>query len=101
MVENKGLFPRQFSIEDLEVLTQHWEAFERKLVQTLHSLPVQDRFRVAMEQVSERAEENISVEDRRFYTGLADLSDDELGRMAEAIKRNESKGIYQIRTSLR
>ena len=101
MVENKGLFPRQFSIEDLEVLTQHWEAFERKLVQTLHSLPVQERFGVTMQQVLERAEENISVEDRRFYTGLAHLSDDALGRITEAIKRNESKGKYQIRTSLR
>jgi len=99
MVEIKGIFPRQFSIEDLEVLTRHWGAFERRLIQTLYSLPAQERFGVTMQQLSERAEEEIGAEDRRFYTDLASLSEDELGKLSEAIKINEDNGKYSIRTS--
>jgi len=100
MIESKPAFRDTLSVEDWQDLTREWEAFNRMLVGRLISLPPEKRLEVTVELVKSHTEGPVSVEERRYYTDLAGYPDETLGRIMEAIRRNEAKGVYLIRTSI-
>ena len=99
MVESKPAFRDTLSIEDWQDLTRWWEALDRMLVGTLISLPSERRLETVVELVESHREGPISEEERRYYTDLAGYPEETLDRIMEAIRLNEAKGVYLIRTS--
>ena len=100
MVESKPAFRDTLSVEDWQGLTQCWEAFNRMLVGRLISLPSEERLDTVVRLVKSHSEGPVSEEERRYYTDLAGYPDETLSRIMEAIRRNEAKGAYLIRTSI-
>lgn len=99
MVESKPASRDTLPVEEWEVFTRYWEAFDRMLVGRLISLPPEERLETVMELVKRHSEGPVSVEDQIHYTGLAGWPDETLNKIMEAIRRNEAKGVYLIRTS--
>jgi len=100
MVESKPEFRDTLSIEDWQGLTREWDAFNRMLVGRLLSSPSETRMETVRELVKSHSEGPISEGERRYYTDLAGYPDKTLGRIMEAIRQNELKGVYLIRTSI-
>lgn len=99
MVESKPAFRDTLSVEDWQGLTREWDAFERMLVQRLIFLPPEERLQTVVEFVRSHSEGPVSKEMRRYYTDLAGYPEETLGKIMEAIRLNEAKGVYLIRTS--
>lgn len=100
MTESKPEFRDTLPVEEWEFFTRYWEAFDRMLVGRLLSLPQERRLETVVELVKRHSEGPVYEEEQRRYTDLAGFPDETLGKIMEAIKINEAKGVYLIRTPI-